>query len=172
MTAFLSEPSTAGWLGFLGFIASIIGTILTVTYSVRAAGAAEAASQAASETRKQVKSINLLADLGSASALLGDLRRRLDVDSWDMVSERSQQIRLLISPLGKLVGDVCGEGFSESIGKIVVQMRLLGETSEKFRAAKIKEPSKAQLHSMLADQSEELVLVIAEVKERVGRNGP
>lgn len=171
MTEFLSAPSTAAWLGLLGFIASVIGTFLTVLYSVRAAGAAEAASQAASETRKQVKSINLLADLSTALALVGDLRRRLDGDSWEMVSERSQQIRLLISPLGRLVSEVCGDSFTEAVGKIVVQMKVLGETSEKFRASQIKEPSKARLHSMLADQSEELVLIIAEVKERMGQNG-
>lgn len=171
MTEFLSDPGNAAWFGLLGFIASVVGAFLTVVYSVRAASAAVAASQAASETRKQVKSINLLADLNTALALLGDLRRRLDGDSWEMVSERSQQIRLLISPLGRMVLEVCGDGFMESVGKIVVQMKLLGETSEKFRASKIKEPSKARLHSMLADQSEELVLIIAEVKERMGQNG-
>lgn len=171
MTEFLSNPGTAAWLGLLGFIASVLGAFLTVIYSARAAGAAEAASQAASETRKQVKSINLLADLSTALALLGDLRRRLDADSWEMVSERSQQVRLLISPLGRLVHEVCGDGFRESVGKIVVQMKVLGETSEKFRALKIKEPSKVKLHSMLADQSEDLVLIIAEVKERMGQNG-
>ena len=171
MTEFLSNPSSAAWLGLLEFIASVVGAFLTVFYSVRAASAAEAASQAASETRKQVKTINLLADLNAALPLLGDLRRRLDGDSWEMVAERAQQIRLLISPLGRMVLEVCGDGFAESVGKIVVQMKLLGETSEKFRAAKIKEPSKAKLHSMLADQSEELVLIIAEVKERMGQNG-
>lgn len=171
MTEILSDPSTTAWLGLLGFIASVLGAILTVYYSFRAAGAAEAASHAAAETRKQVKSINLLADLSNALALVGDLRRRLDGDSWEMVSERSQQIRLLISPLGRMVFEVCGDGFTETVGKIVVQMKVLGEISEKFRASKIKEPSKARLHSMLADQSEELVLIIAEVKERMGRNG-
>ena len=171
MTEWLSSPSIVAWLGFIGALASVVGAILTVKFSIRAADAAEAASQAASETRKQVKSINLLADLSAALALVGDLRRRLDADSWEMVSERSQQVRLLVSPLGRLVKDLCGDGFSEAIGKIVVQMKVLGETSEKFRAAKIKEPSKAKLHAMLADQSEELVLVIAEVKERIGQNG-
>lgn len=168
---FLYDPATSAWLGLLGFIASILGTYLTVKYSRRAAGAAEAASQAASDTRKQVNSINLLADLASALGLLGDLRRRLDADSWEMVSERSQQVRLLISPLGRLVHDVCGDDYRESVGKIVVQMKVLGETSEKVRASKIKDPSKSRLHSMLADQSEALVLIIAEVKERMGQNG-
>jgi hypothetical protein len=112
-----------------------------------------------------------LADLSNALALVQDLRRRLDGDAWEMVSERSQQIRLLISPLSRMVLEVCGDGFGESIGKVVVQMKVLGETSEKFRASKIKEPSKAKLHSMLADQSEDLVLIIAEVKERMGQNG-
>lgn len=171
MAEFLSAPLTAALLGLLGCIASVVGAILTVRYSVRAAGAAESASQAASETRKQVKRINLLADLSAALALVGDLQRRLDGDSWEMVSERSQQIRLLISPLGRLVTELCGDGFTDSIGKIVVQMKVLGETSEKFRAGKIKVPSKAQLYSMLADQSEDLVLLIAEVKERMGQNG-
>jgi hypothetical protein len=171
MTEFLTSPAITAWLGLFGFVASVIGAVLTVIYSIRAAGAAEAASQAATETRKQVKSINLLADLSNALALVQDLRRRLDGDAWEMVSERSQQIRLLISPLSRMVLEVCGDGFGESIGKVVVQMKVLGETSEKFRASKIKEPSKAKLHSMLADQSEDLVLIIAEVKERMGQNG-
>lgn len=171
MTLWLSDPATAAWLGLIGAIASVFGAFLTVKYSLRAADAAVAASQAAAETRKQVKSINLLADLSSALALVGDLRRRIDADSWEMVSERSQQIRLLISPLGRLVQEVCGESFGDTVGRIIVQMKVLGETSEKVRAEKIKEPSKAKLHSMLADQSEELVLVIAEVKERMGQHG-
>ena len=66
---------------------------------------------------------------------------------------------------------MCGKGFNAGVGNLVVQMKVLGETSEKVRAGRIKEPSKSKLHAMLADQSEELVLIIAEVKERMGQNG-
>jgi hypothetical protein len=171
MNEWLSHPSVAAWIGLLGLVASVVGTILTVWYSAKAAGAAEAASHAASETRKQVKSINLLADLGSALSLLDDLRRRLDAGSWEMVSERSQQVRLLLSPLSRIVEEVCGQKYGETIGEVVVQMKILGETSEKIRSQKIREPQKSKLHSMLGDQSEHVVLVIADVKERMGRNG-
>lgn len=165
----LVHPLTSFGIGLVGGLASVIGAVLTVRYSTRAAAAADAAKTASDDTRNQIKKINVHSDLNEVLRLLDDIRRRIDSDSWEMVSERATQIRLLLVPISRTVLTILGEEDGRSFALLVAQMKQLSETGEKQRDPKARNISKPRLQKLVADFKETVVFALSTVKE--GING-
>ena len=161
-----------GW-SFWGVIVSVVGTGLSVYFAWQASKNAKKAADAADNTRRIVSFVDTVSELSRVLRLIKEVRMRVDRNEWDRVSELAEDVRVIVAGLSNASVLRFSENSRELVTGILVQMTTLGRTSDaEHHRANVGPPQKpidpVRIKSVLGGLSQDVAVVLAEIKEKVG----
>ena len=96
-----SLPLISDWIGVVGVALSLIGFFITIVSVHKSKAAADEAKKAANHVTNAFLKYSTVADLSSAIAKLGELKRLHRLYGWEILAERYSDAREIITSINQ-----------------------------------------------------------------------